>query len=76
MIARTFGRKIALGGAVACAIGTAASLAAAMYFLSTRGAQDVLSASALATAIFFAGCTVVLYVMSQPPRHKLLPWDE
>ena len=76
MTVRSTSKKIALGFAVACMVGMAASLAATIYFLATKGAQDVLSASAMATAFFFASCTVVLFFMSKPPRYELRPWDE
>lgn len=76
MTARSTGKKIALGFAIACMLGMAASLATTIYFLATKGPQDVLSASAMATTFFFASCTVVLFFMSKPPRYELKPWDE
>lgn len=76
MTVRSTAKKIALGFAIACMISTVASLAALVYFINSRGVQDVLSASAMATAFFFASCTVVLLFMSKPPRYELRPWDE
>lgn len=73
---RTTGKKIAFGFAITCLVGMAASLLAFTYFLREKGMNDVLTASALATIMFFASCAVVLYFMSQPPRHELRPWDE
>mgnify|MGYP005613739757 CR=1 FL=1 len=76
MTVRTIGKKIALGFAIACLPGVALSLAAFVYLAWGKGMQDVLSASALATMLFFASCALVLFLMSKPPRHALLPWDE
>jgi len=76
MIVRSTSKKIALGFAIACLICTAASLAAFIYFLVGKGVQDVLSASAMATTLFFGSCATVLYFISKPPRHELQPWDE
>ncbi len=73
---RTTGKKIAFGFAIACLFGMVASAVLFVYFIKTKGLHDVLSASAMATIVFFAGCTVVLYVMSKPPRYELRPWDE
>ena len=75
MIPRNTGKKIAFGFAVACFVSMAASLAIFIYFLFTRGGSDVLSASMLATTLFFLSCGIVLYVVSQPPKYKLEPWD-
>ena len=76
MTVRSTGKKIALGFALACLPCLAISLAAFAYLVWDRGMQDVLSASALATTLFFASCALVLFMMSKPPRHALLPWDE
>lgn len=76
MTVRTTGKKIALGFAIACLPCVAISLATFAYLVWDRGMQDVLSASALATTLFFASCALVLFLMSKPPRHALLPWDE
>lgn len=76
MTVRSTGKKIAFGFALACLPFTAISLAAFAYLVWDRGTQDVLSASALATTLFFASCALVLFLMSKPPRHALLPWDE
>lgn len=75
MTPRTIGRKIAFGFAVASVIGMAVSLAILIYLLATRGIGDVVTASMLATTLFFLSCGIVLYLMSKPPRYKLLPWD-
>ncbi|HMM47117.1 MAG TPA: hypothetical protein PKC12_03965 [Thiobacillaceae bacterium] len=74
MTVRSVGKKIALGFAVACLLCTVASLGSLIYLAGDRGMQDVWSASALATTFFFASCTLVLFLMSKPPRHVLLPW--
>lgn len=76
MTVRSTGKKIALGFAVACLPCMAASFAIFIYFIWDKGIQDVLTASAMATTLFFASCTTVLFFMSKPPRHELQPWDE
>ena len=73
---RTTGKKIAFGFSVASLAGMSASLLVFTYFFREKGIGDPLTASALATIIFFASCTIVLYFMSQPPRYELRPWDE
>ncbi|MDP2785689.1 MAG: hypothetical protein Q8O38_14020 [Sulfurimicrobium sp.] len=73
---RTTGKKIAFGFAITSLAGMAASLLIFIYFLREKGISDPLTASALATIIFFASCAIVLYFMSQPPRYELRPWDE
>lgn len=73
---RTTGRKIAFGFAIASLVGMATSLLVFTYFFREKGINDVLTASALATIMFFASCAIVLYFMSQPPRYELRPWDE
>lgn len=73
---RTTGKKIAFGFAIASLAGMAASLLVFTHFLREKGINDPLTASALATIIFFASCAIVLYFMSQPPRYELQPWDE
>lgn len=75
MIPRNTGRKIAFGFAAASFFSMVVSLAALIYFLSTRGASDVGTASLFATTLFFFSCGIVLYLMSKPPKHKLEPWD-
>lgn len=75
MTARTTGHRIALGFAIACLPCMAISLATFIYFVWTKGFQDVLSASAMATTLFFASCAIVLYFMSKPPHYELQPWD-
>lgn len=76
MTVRTTGKKIALGFAIACLPCTAVSFAAFIYWIWDKGMQDVLTASAMATTLFFASCTMVLYLMSKPPLHELRPWDD
>lgn len=73
---RSTGKKIAFGFAIACLFGMAASLMLFVYFLNSKGINDVLTASAMATIVFFGSCAVVLYFMSKPPRYELRPWDE
>lgn len=75
MTPRTIGRKIAFGFAVACFVSMVVSLLFFVYFMVTRGIGDVITASLLATTLFFLSCGVVLYLMSKPPQHKLEPWD-
>lgn len=75
MTPRNAGRKIAFGFAAASIASMAVSLAIFVYFMATRGAGDVITASLLATTLFFLSCGIVLYLMSKPPKHKLEPWD-
>lgn len=74
MIPRNAGRKIAFGFAAASFILATVSLAGFVYSMVTRGGQDVITASLLATILFFLSAGIVLYLMSKPPRHKLEPW--
>ena len=53
MTPRTIGRKIAFGFAVASFVSMVVSLAVLIYFLATRGASDVITASMFATTLFF-----------------------
>lgn len=76
MIPRTTGKKVVLGIAVLCLICSVLSLAVFGYSFKVKGPQDVITASTLATTIFFASCAVVLYFVSKPPRYELRPWDE
>ena len=75
MTPRTFGRKVAFGFAVFSFFSMVVSVAFLIYFMITRGSGDVATASLFATTLFFFSCGVVLYLMSKPPLHKLLPWD-
>jgi uncharacterized membrane protein YraQ (UPF0718 family) len=75
MTPRNTGRKIAFGFAAAAFVSMVVSLAVLIYFLATRGASDVLSASLFASTLFFLSCGIVLYLMSKPPQFKLEPWD-
>lgn len=75
MIVRSIGKKISLGFSIACLPCAAASFAAFIYMIREKGIEDVLSASAMATTLFFVSCAIVLYFISKPPHHKLQPWD-
>jgi predicted membrane channel-forming protein YqfA (hemolysin III family) len=75
MTSRTIGRKISFGFAVTSFVSMAVSLVILVYLLATRGSGDVVTASMFATTLFFLSCGIVLYLMSKPPRYKLLPWD-
>lgn len=75
MIPRNTGRKIAFGFAVFSFVSMVVSLVILIYFMSTRGSGDVITASLFATTLFFLSCGIVLYLMSKPPRYKLEPWD-
>lgn len=72
---RTLGRKIALGFAIASFVSAVVTLLAFVVMLGRLGAADAIVASLLASIIFFGGCGIVLYFISQPPRYELLPWD-
>jgi hypothetical protein len=72
---RSIGKKIAFGFAVFSFAGMAISLAIFVYFIATRGMSDVITASLMATTLFCMSCGIVLYLMSQPPKHPLEPWD-
>jgi predicted membrane channel-forming protein YqfA (hemolysin III family) len=75
MIPRNTGRKIAFGFSVFSFASMAISLLTFVYFMVTRGGRDVITASLLATTLFFLSCGIVLYLVSKPPQHKLEPWD-
>ena len=72
---RSIAKKIALGFAWLCLVGALASIAGFWTSAHSRGMHDPITASMLATIVFFVSCTVVLYAMSKPPRHPLEPWD-
>ncbi len=72
---RTLGRRIALGFAVASFVSALLTLIAFVIMLGRYGSANAIVASLMASIVFFAGCGIVLYVISQPPRYKLLPWD-
>ncbi len=76
MTARSTGKKIALGFAIACLPLVAASFAAFVYLAIEKGMPHVLTGSALATTLFFVSCATVLFFMSKPPRYTLRPWHE
>ncbi len=75
MTTRSIGKKIALGFSIASVVCMIASAATFIYFQQTKGMMDVLTASAMATTLFFASVAFVLYFISKPPLHELLPWD-
>ena len=75
MTHRSIGRKIAFGFSVFSFVSMVVSLVIPIYFMSTRGSGDVITASLFATTLFFLSCGIVLYLMSKPPRYKLEPWD-
>lgn len=72
---RTLGRRIALGFAVASFVSALLTLIAFVVMLGRYGSANAIVASLMASIVFFVGCGIVLYVISQPPRYKLLPWD-
>lgn len=76
MTVRSTGKKIILGFAMACLPCMAVSFAAFIYWTLDKGFHDVLSASAMATTLFFASCAIVLFLMSKPPLYELRPWHE
>jgi hypothetical protein len=75
MTTRSIGKKIALGFCVVSLVCMIISTGFFAWFLATKGMMDVLTASALATSLFFASMAVTLYWISKPPQHELLPWD-
>ena len=75
MPTRSIGKKIALGFSIASLIGMLASAGVFIYFKETKGMMDVLTASAMATALFFASMAFVLYFISKPLLHEMQPWD-
>lgn len=74
-LARSFGKKVALVFSAISLIGMIASGVALVWLALDKGWHDVLTASALATSIFFASVAFVLYFISKPPLHVLQPWD-
>jgi preprotein translocase subunit SecG len=76
MIPRTTTKKVVFGIAIFSLVCSAISLVIFGYSFVAKGPQDVITASTLATTIFFASCAVVLYFVSKPPRYELRPWDE
>lgn len=75
MTVRSIGKKIALGFSIASLVCMLASLVTFIYFVQGKGMMDVLTASAMATTLFFASVAIVLFFISKPPLHELLPWD-
>lgn len=76
MIPRTATKKVVFGIAIFSLVCAAISLVIFGYSFMVKGPQDVITASALATTLFFVSCAVVLYFISKPPRYELRPWDE
>lgn len=72
---RNAGKKVAFGFAMLSVIGAIVSLVFFGLSFAERGSDDPITASLAATIFFFVSCTVVLYIMSKPPRHELQPWD-
>lgn len=68
MSRRNLGQQISNVFALLCAIGAVVMTGAAAWLIQTRGAGDVLSASAMASVVFLASCAIVLYVMGRPRR--------
>lgn len=75
MPARSFGKKIAYAFFLFSLPCLLLSLLGFVYCLATKGFQDVWSASLMSMTLFFASVALVLYFISQPPKHELLPWD-
>lgn len=75
MQTRSIGKRISLGFSVFSGLGMLASIGVFFYFRETKGTMDVLTASAMATTLFFASMAFVLYAISKPPMHELQPWD-
>lgn len=75
MIKRSPGRKIAYGFSVFSLFCMLISMGVCAWFYQTKGVMDVLTGSAIATILFFASVATVLYQISKPPMHELLPWD-
>jgi hypothetical protein len=75
MSRRHFGQQISFVMAIVSALGAVVMLGVAAWLILTRGAADVLSASAMAGVAFLASCAVVLYVMSRP-RPPLPPQED
>ncbi|MDP2827638.1 MAG: hypothetical protein Q8O37_03430 [Sulfuricellaceae bacterium] len=75
IIPRNTGRKISHGFAIFSLACMLISLVFFLYLFATRGITDVITASLLATTLFFLSCTIVLYLMGKPPQYVLEPWD-
>ncbi len=74
-ITRSFGKKVALAFSVVSLAGMGVSGAGLAWLVQEKGWHDVLTASAIATLLFFASVAFVLYFISKPPLHELQPWD-
>lgn len=75
MMTRSIGKKISLGFSMLSVVGMLVSIGVFLYFRETKGTMDVLTASAMATSMFFASTAFVLHAISKPPMHELQPWD-
>lgn len=75
MTTRSVGKKISLGFSMLSVLGMLVSVGVFFYFRETKGMKDVLTASAMATSMFFASVAFVLHAISKPPMHELQPWD-
>jgi len=69
MTKRHIGKKIALGFALLSFIASGGCLIGFVFALQTLGFHHPVTSSVLACILFFASCGVVLYAISQPPRH-------
>lgn len=75
MTTRSIGKKISLGFSMLSVLGMIVSIGVFFYFRETKGTMDVLTASAMATSLFFASTAFVLHAISKPPMYELQPWD-
>ncbi|QID19544.1 hemerythrin family protein [Nitrogeniibacter mangrovi] len=71
---RNVGQKIALVAAALCAVLVLPSIGGFVWMWRERGGADAWVASMFAVVVFFAGCAVVLHVMSRP-KPSLPPAD-
>jgi|GEM_PF-2040505 len=72
---RSFGQKVAFTWAVFSAVCAVICAGALVWSTWKYDFSHVYSASFLAATVFFISCTIVLHVIGQPAKHKLLPWD-
>ena len=63
---RHIGQKVALAGAVFCALLALPVFGLFIWLLIERGMVDTWTPSALTTVFFLGFCAVVLYVTSRP----------
>ncbi len=71
---RNFGQKVALVAGALCAVLVLPAIGGFFWIWHERGGADSWVASMFAVCMFFAGCAVVLYVMSRP-KPPLPPLD-